>query len=235
MLPILLLLNCTHSSPKPEAVISPSLPAETAKTFSLKKPELKELKRIIPIYAMNGCAGCASVYFGSYEPLRTRKKIHDMDDTYGFIPSIVVQKQKPEVVFFPEYTNYGWVYASELVAKKYYWGVLDYQVEGNSNEAIVIWSQDEGKTWSKLSVIEKAHFDDHFQSLSFNNRGIGFALVSGDTGTYKYSTADFGRTWSKPEVYESQSEEPRSSGCAFSMQAPAILSEKCSLPKEVLK
>jgi hypothetical protein len=185
----------------------------------------------------------AEVVFASYEPT----DLQGDDAFYGFRPAIIVKATPaaaPHFVSFPKLKSYDWTHASQLVSKGYFWGFLEFQVEGTAHEVPVVFSSDSGKTWSLLAFIPKHHFTDEFRDFGIDESGRGYiilkrsdALAEKQWGFDVFTTQDFGKTWSEPKFYRNLTQAKNSdwSECRFGMQMTAKLPKGCALPIKIGK
>ncbi len=218
-----------------------NLAASQNDAFKLREPLAGELERIAPIFAIGSHykSGDIKIFFGSYEAYSSKKNSKDMEGAYNFTPVIVVKKfgQKPRIASFPKYKHYGWVNATYLASKNSYWAVLDYMVEGNLKVIDILWSQDDGETWSKYSTFEKERFDLSFKSMDLKEDGSGIAVVWDGVSHYFHRTKDLGKTWARAEIYDSTQAMGFSSSeeCFWNMYSTKNLKKECLLPSEVFE
>ncbi len=185
----------------------------------------------------------AEVVFASYEP----EGLQGDDSFYGFRPAIII-KARPEAaplfLSFPKLKSYDWTHASQLVSKGYFWGFLEFQVEGTAHEVPVVFSSDSGKTWSLQAFIPKHHFTDEFRDFGIDESGRGYiilkrsdVLAEKEWGFDVFTTQDFGKTWSRPKFYRNLTQAKNSewSQCSFGMKMTAKLPKTCALPIKIGK
>ena len=180
------------------------------------------------------------LFFATYEP----SGLNADNSFYEFGPSIIIKrgdKSPAEFLSWPELTKFGWVSAAQLPSKGYYWGFLDYQVEGLGSEVLIFWSRDSGKTWSQLSSLKKKAFSDEFYAFTVDELGSGTATIKrygegidGTEGFDVYLTNDFGQSWSAPVFYKSVFNFVNTFGskCSFSMKPTKRIPKDCALSLE---
>ena len=179
----------------------------------------------------------SDLYFATYEPIN----LDSENSFYEFGPSIITNNHKSASKFisWPEFFKYGWVFTAQLPNKGYYWGFLDYQVEGPVHEIIVLWSKDSGLSWSELSPIEKNSYLDELYTFSVDENGSGSAIIkrfdeagNGSAGFDVFKTSDFGQTWSTPVFSKSIFNfiDTSKTNCTFSMRATKLIPPECAIP-----
>lgn len=185
----------------------------------------------------------AELVFASYEPTDLKGD----EAFYGFRPAIIIKttpQAAPLFVSFPKLKSYDWTHASQLVSKGYFWGFLEFQVEGTAHEVPVVFSPDSGKSWSLIALVPKNHFTDEFRDFGIDESGHGYlilkrsdALAEKEWGFDVFTTKDFGKTWSKPRFYRNLTEAKSAdwSECRFGMQMTAKLPKACALPIKIGK
>jgi hypothetical protein len=183
------------------------------------------------------------VFFSSYE----KKDLDPEKSFYEFSPAIVVKRadsENAEFITWNELAKYGWVGTAQLPEKGYYWGFLDYQVEGYASEVIVIASFDSGKTWIQLPSLDKDYFADEFYAFTMDENGSGTATIkrSGEgsdetKGFDIFKTSDFGRSWSSPYFQSSNVnfENLFDENCAFRMKPTKKIPRDCVVPIGIKK
>jgi hypothetical protein len=185
----------------------------------------------------------AELVFASYEPTDLKGD----DAFYGFRPAIIVKaspQAAPLFVSFPKLKSYDWTHASQLVSKGYFWGFLEFQVEGTAHEVPVVFSSDSGKTWSLIAQVPKHHFTDEFRDFGIDESGRGYiilkrsdALAEKEWGFDVFTTDNFGKSWSKPKFYRNltQTKNAEWAACSFGMQMTPKLPKSCALPIQIGK
>jgi hypothetical protein len=169
-------------------------------------------------------------------------------EPYNYWPTLLVRI--PEgwrvVDLREDFLSYEWSHVAAAPGKGYYWGFLEYTVEGPGWEIPIILSMDGGRTWSHAASIKKPDFEAMFHSFEMDTKGRGRLRVTSDKdcapGTRKiftYVTSDWGRTWRRsPSVEISALKEgvppTPSLPCGLAAQRlPTPLPEECKLPEYV--
>lgn len=214
--------------------------AELGATWSVRRAKALELERAMPSLQLSLVADdTPELVFASYEPTSVKK---GEDTFYTFRPAIVRKASRSmptNFIALDAFARYGWVGAAALPSKGYYWGILDYQVEGTAHSLPILRSNDGGKKWTFLALVEKRHFADTFKSFGMDEKGNGQIAVDNndDLGFYVFDTKDFGRTWSAPRFFTSVTrlgkELPEE--CSFGQTPLKKMDKKCALPTHLRK
>jgi hypothetical protein len=245
----LLALSCSTTPTLPEADedapadSSPLVVVSEQATRMASKEELQRSMQVVHFTEYDKDLKRSDLYFATYEPADLKPE----ESFYEFGPVIIVKrgdKTPAEFISWPELIKYGWVSAAQLASKGYYWGFLDYQVEGSVNEVMVIWSPDSGKTWSQLSSLKKDYFADEFYAFTMDEAGNGTATIkrSGEgtdetKGFDIFTTKDFGKSWAAPVFQKSDVNLVNTfdEECAFTMKPTTKIPADCAIPSNSRK
>ncbi len=100
----------------------------------------------------------------------------------------------------------SWVHACCARDSGRIWAIGDLYTAGPSWELEIVFSPDGGSSWTHLASVRKPFYVSHFNSFRMGLDGKGTLIVRADddygggvsVGYYEYTTADWGRSWSKP-------------------------------------
>jgi|GEM_PF-4028298 len=241
----LVLFSCKPvSSPKSGSVSGPMDPGEASlgESWTLRPATKSEVLRSVPSIQLASSPGALDpeLIFASYEPSELKA---DEQSTYIFRPAIALKTSKSspvEFVVLESLARYDWVGAASLRSKNYFWGLLDYRVEGSAHSLPLLWSPDAGRSWSLIARVPKIHYADAFRSFGMEENGRGhvsFVPYDVENGFYIVETSDFGKNWSKPRSYLdlSSSNILLKDGCAFGMNPVQKIASQCALPAHFLE
>jgi hypothetical protein len=222
---------------------SPLVVVTEQTTRKATKEELQRSMQVVHFTEYDKNLKKSDVFFATYEPSGLKPD----ESFYEFGPAVIVKrddKSPAEFISWPELIKYGWVSAAQLASKGYYWGFLDYQVEGLVNEVMIIWSSDSGKTWTQLSSLKKDYFADEFYAFTMDEEGNGSATIkrSGEgtdetKGFDIFTTKDFGKSWSLPVFHKSDVNLVNTfdEECAFGMKPTQKIPSDCAIPISIRK
>jgi hypothetical protein len=172
---------------------------------------------------------------------------------YSTWPTIFVRQSEGwQIVELKEdLMHYSWTHVAAAPSKGYFWGFLEYTVEGPGHELPLLLSLDGGQSW-RLILIPKPIYLAGFSSFSMGVDGRGELrmedpFLEWDSSSaqspaatrrfWLYTTEDWGQTWRRDEKPELDvlEEGTGPSGdpweCERSLVEDEPLTPECALPE----
>lgn len=137
-----------------------------------------------------------------------------------FLPVIFVfEKNEWRTIYFSadNFFNNKWRFVGKAKTGKDIWALTEYEMTGYGPNLEIIHSKDDGRTWKHIGTLEKISYLAGLHSFTMqNDKGqLTIEWSSGgepnQKGFYTYTTADKGKTWSKPKYSKTPPPEGSSS------------------------